>query len=231
MNSNSEINIVAQTNDFIIIDKPANTNFHDEGDIGSGIFSLVKNLLKTEELFPVHRLDKITSGLLIFAKNLAAAQQFQCLFENHQIEKYYLAISDCKPKKKQGLIKGDMEKSRRGTWKLLRTLHNPAISQFFSYSIGDGKRLFLIKPHTGKTHQIRVALNSLGSPIIGDPNYHKECTAERGYLHAFALRFKLNGKAYQFSLPPNSGKEFTRVTTQQQVEPLSSPWLLDWPHI
>ena len=126
------INIVSDHDDFIIVEKPADVNFHDEGDINNGFFNQVKKQGKFDELFPIHRLDKMTSGLIIFAKNLSAAQTFQQLFEQHKVEKYYLAISDKKPKKKQGLIKGDMAKSRRGMWKLLRSQENPATTQFFS---------------------------------------------------------------------------------------------------
>ena len=117
------------------------------------------------KLYSVHRLDKMTSGLLLLAKSPQIAAQLTALFTTHQIQKYYLAISDKKPKKKQGLIKGGMQKSRRGMWKLTKEKNNLAITQFFSYSLGNGKRLFVIKPHSGKTHQIRVALKSIGSAI------------------------------------------------------------------
>lgn len=217
--------------DFVVIDKPASINFHDEGEIGSGLFNRLKGQLGLPELYPVHRLDKMTSGLLLFARNKSTAQEFQRLFNEHKVEKYYLAISDRKPKKKQGLIKGDMAKSRRGMWKLLRSIENPAISQFFSYGLGAGKRLFIIKPHSGKTHQIRVALNSIGSPIIGDKAYYAQSQADRGYLHAFALRFKLNQQAFQYMLPPNSGELFMQSDTQQQITALSAPWELPWPNL
>ena len=190
------INIIDEQNDFIIVEKPNNVNFHDEGEIDNGFFNQVKNMVKFDNLYPVHRLDKMTSGLLVFAKNLATAQQFQQLFEQHKIEKYYLAISDKKPIKKQGLIKGDMAKSRRGMWKLLRSQDNPATTQFFSYPLTAGRRLYLLKPHSGKTHQLRVALSSIGSPILGDPSYaaHSGAAEQRGYLHAYALRFNFNNQ-------------------------------------
>ena len=124
-----QFTIVSDHEDFIIVEKPADVNFHDEGEIESGFFNQVKNHGKAQgtftDLFPIHRLDKMTSGLIIFAKNLSAAQVFQELFQQHKIEKYYLAISDKKPKKKQGLIKGDMEKSRRGMWKLVVAKKTP----------------------------------------------------------------------------------------------------------
>jgi len=221
-------NIIDEQDDFLIVNKPADIGFHDEEN-QQGFFNQIKASLPINELYPVHRLDKMTSGLLIVAKNKSTAIQFQQLFENRNIEKYYLAISDKKPAKKQGLIKGDMEKSRRGMWKLLRSQKNPAISQFFSYSLVQGKRLFLVKPHSGKTHQIRVALNSLGSPIIGDPSYYSTSIADRGYLHAFALRFVLNQQEYHYINIPEQGIEYSLESTQKIIKELTTPWLLNWP--
>ena len=246
------VDIIDVQDDFIVVNKPSGVNFHDEGALGEGMFNLVCqhfSQLETskdkgkEKLYPVHRLDKMTSGLIIFARNLSSAQHFQQLFSQHQIEKYYLAISDKKPKKKQGLIKGDMEKSRRGSWKLLRSQNNPAISQFFSYPLTQGLRLYLIKPHSGKTHQIRVALSSIGAPILGDERYYgsgstgksnnsSNNTAEyRGYLHAYALKFIFNGQDYHYLLPPNSGEQYLEINTLEQLETLNTPWLLPWPKV
>lgn len=225
-----DIEIIDEQKDFIVVNKPAGVGFHDETGV-EGFFNQVKSLLKIECLYPVHRLDKITSGLIIFAKSKLAAAQFQKLFENREIDKYYLAISNNKPKKKQGLIKGDMTKSRRGMWKLLRTQNNPAISQFFSYSVKEGTRLYIIKPFTGKTHQIRVALNSIGAPILGDILYNQSSCVDRGYLHAYAIKFKFGGGNYSYVCTPQSGNEFISEGTQALIETLHYPWDLPWPKV
>ena len=230
-----QLTVVDHQADFVVIDKPQDFSFHDEESLGSGLFSTIKAQLKAQlsitELYPVHRLDKMTSGLIIVAKNSATAKAFQQLFEHHVIEKYYLAISEGKPKKKQGVIKGDMEKSRRGMWKLLRTMNNPAISQFFSYAIAPKQRLYLIKPHSGKTHQIRVALNSIGVPILGDPLYNSTTAADRGYLHAFALRFSLNNKHYQYILLPSTGCAFNTESVIEAMNKITPPWQQAWPKL
>ena len=228
-----QLTIIDHQADFLVIDKPANIGFHDEENIGSGLFSQIKAQLKAQlaitELYPVHRLDKMTSGLILVAKNSATARAFQQQFKQHQIQKYYLAIAEGKPKKKQGVIKGDMEKSRRGMWKLLRTMDNPAVSQFFSYSIAPKQRLYLIKPHSGKTHQIRVALNSIGVPILGDALYNNADHADRGYLHAFALSFSLNQQSYQYCLTPSNGSVFNTPSTLDVINKLTPPWQQPWP--
>lgn len=222
------LRIVAEHNDFIIVNKPSGLNFHTEsGQLG--VVELARQQFN-QALWPVHRLDKLTSGLLILAKTKAAAANFQELFSQGLINKYYLAIASHKPKKKQGLIKGDMLKARNGSWKLGHTLTNPALTQFFSYSLLPKRRLFLLKPHTGRTHQLRVALKSLGSPILGDSRYGGEA-AERGYLHAFALQFTWQQQRLNYLGLENLDGEFARFEIQEKIASLSQPWLQPFPSL
>lgn len=227
--------IITEQPDFIVVNKAAGANFHDEGELGTGLHAQVKAYIyqqtNNNELYPVHRLDKMTSGLLIFAKTRACAQAFGQLFNQHKIDKYYLALSDKKPTKKQGLIKGDMAKSRRGMFKLLRTTKNPAITQFFSYGSKNKQRLFILKPHSGKTHQLRVALASIGAPIVGDPLYYTNSIADRGYLHAYALKFNYQGEAFEFIVEPCEGQHFICAAVIEQLRALKKPWQLNWPRL
>lgn len=218
--------LIFEHNDFIIAHKSAGVNFHSEGEAG---FVVQVSEYLGIPLFPVHRLDKMTSGLVILAKDSQTAAQFGKMFENREVEKYYLAISMRKPKKKMGWIKGDMASARRGDYKLLTTMENPAITQFVSCALRTHERFFLIKPHTGKTHQIRVALKSLGSPIAGDERYAQADEArkeERGYLHAYALRFRLNDEEFEFVSPPDEGERFVSIECKRQLEIWNHPWEL-----
>ena len=222
----SAIELLYENRDFLVVDKPAGLNFHSEDS--AGLVVLVKEQYKLEEIYPLHRLDKMTSGLVIFGKSKEAAQQFGKLFENREIEKYYLAISLRKPKKKQGWIKGDMKSARRGSWMFAKTNDNPAVTQFHSTALREGERAFLVKPHTGKTHQIRVALKSIGSPIAGDIRYAQSDDAKRegrGYLHAYALRFEYKGEQYSFVQPPKEGARFLSDTFSNT---LSQTWQKPW---
>lgn len=218
---------------FIIIYKKPNTSFHSEnGEMG--LFETVKQQEGFSELFPVHRLDKVTSGLLVMAKTAEVNRQLVDAFKQRQVEKYYLAISNKKPNKKQGLIKGDMAPSRRGAYKLLPTNENPAVTQFFSKSITAGRRLFIVKPHTGKTHQIRVALKSIGAPIAGDSLYgdaQLAAMADRCYLHAFSIGFSLGSNRYCFAQLPREGDYFCDDVFTSTVKEWSEPWLLPWPEM
>ncbi|WP_232503999.1 TIGR01621 family pseudouridine synthase [Thiomicrospira microaerophila] len=218
------MNIVFENADFLVFDKPDGMSFHSENQPGLVVLAEQQTRLS---LYPVHRLDKMTSGLVILAKNLASAQAFQALFEQREIEKYYLAISTHKPKKKQGWIKGDMQPSRRGSWRLIQSQQNPAITQFVSASLAPNERAFLIKPHTGKTHQIRVALKSLGAPIAGDVRYQARVEAKlesRGYLHAYALAFSLFDERFCIVCPPTSGERFLSDAFKVQCRVWSEPW-------
>jgi tRNA pseudouridine32 synthase/23S rRNA pseudouridine746 synthase len=218
--------ILYENSDFLIALKPAGVNFHSEEDAGFVVQMAQKVGIP---LFPVHRLDKMTSGLVILAKSSEIAAVFGKMFENREIEKYYLAISIRKPKKKMGWIKADMGSARRGDYKLLPTMNNPAITQFISCALRTHERFFLVKPHTGKTHQIRVALKSLGSPCAGDERYAASEEArkeDRGYLHAYALRFSLHGEPFEFVSPPDEGERFMSAECKKQLELWNKPWEL-----
>uniref|UniRef100_A0A7S1J2B8 Pseudouridine synthase RsuA/RluA-like domain-containing protein n=1 Tax=Eutreptiella gymnastica TaxID=73025 RepID=A0A7S1J2B8_9EUGL len=113
-----------------------------------------------------------------------------------RVHKYSCALVVRNPKKKMGTVTGDMAKGRRGSWKLLRSTSSPtpAVTTFVSLPLGteDGGpplRLLVLKPKTGKTHQIRVAMKSLGAPVLGDLRYGAALEVEeRLYLHACAIR-------------------------------------------
>ncbi|MGB1320914.1 MAG: TIGR01621 family pseudouridine synthase [Vibrio gallaecicus] len=227
-------NILFTHQDFLVINKHPNVSVHkDDGD--TMLLHEVAKESGDKQLFLVHRLDKMTSGILLLARNSKAASELSQSFANRDVEKYYLAIGSKKPKKKQGLISGDMERSRRSSWKLLNSKNHPAVTQFLSASAEPGERLFLCKPYTGKTHQIRVAMKSIGSAIIGDSIYNPSSQSDRGYLHAFAIRFTYQNQSYDLVCDP---RENDVLGMKWHVDPIKTnldswlkPWLLDWPKL
>ncbi len=219
------IQVLYRCDDYWIINKPAGMSFHSENN-ETGIIKKLALEYPESAFFPVHRLDKITSGLLIVACHKKAASMFGSLFEQHLIEKRYIALSQRKPKKKQGAISGGMAPSRRGQWKLTKSKENVAKTQFFSFS-NNGLRVFLVRPLTGKTHQIRVALKSIGSPILGDVKYGGEMS-DRGYLHAYSLSFEWRGEDKRYVCPPSVGAAFT-LECITCIEKQFDESLLNWP--
>ena len=216
------IELIAEHNDWLIVNKPAGISMQMEQaeSASSSLQQLIESQFNIPKAYPVHRLDKVTSGLVIFAKSAAAAAEFGELFHNKNIKKYYIALAAGKPKKKQGWVKGDMEKGRNGSWLLQRSLNNPAITYFQSTAIDadtySANRLYLLQPKTGKTHQLRVAMKSLGAAILGDARYKGEI-AERCYLHAFHLQFYWQGKSLHYTAFPRQGcwPEFSRIELLQ----------------
>lgn len=226
--------LVFEHADFVVLNKAENVSFHSEE--GAGLVVQAAAQLGYA-LYPVHRLDKVTSGLILFARSAKAAAELSALFTTQSIQKFYLALSTGKNNKKQGWVKGDMAPARRGAYKLLSSHDNPAVSYFISAGFAEVQanlparlRLYLIKPFTGKTHQIRVALKSVSAPILGDDLYQADA-ADRVYLHAYALCFDYENKHWRFVVNPDSGQYFLSAEVQQQLQTTwAEPWQLDWPH-
>ncbi len=218
--------------DFLVVNKYPQVNVHREGG-RKGLVQKLGEDFQDSKIYLVHRLDKVCSGLLLLARNRLAARNLSKLFEVNELEKYYLALSDRRPKKKKGLVVGDMEKSRRGQRKLIRTKFNPAITLFLSRSVRGKLRLFILKPLTGKTHQLRVALKSLGSPVLGDPVYYRKKSLDqewdRCYLHAYALRFYYLGRLVTYTAWPDQGILFNQEDFGKALADFKRPWEVDWP--
>lgn len=190
---------------FIIISKFPEVDFHGE----NGIVDCLRR--EFPEALGVHRLDKATSGIMVFAKSRDVQIKLSKNFELREVKKTYVAISDKKPAKKQGVVKGDLEKARGGSYKLTRSLVNPSYTKFKSFYNNDlGLRGFFLYPKTGKTHQLRVVLKSLGSSILGDKRYGGTCS-DRMYLHAYSLEFSLDGERFEFFDYPVHGEKFLKM--------------------
>jgi tRNA pseudouridine32 synthase/23S rRNA pseudouridine746 synthase len=223
--------LVLQHNDILIVNKPAGVQFHhvnrtDAGD--AGVLHQMREMqaegaLPRCELYPVHRLDAVTSGLLAFATSPAAARQLAELFRQRQVHKYYVALSGRPPRRKMGTVSGDMAPSRRGAYKLLRSAEDPAVTRFWSMglpSVRPGMLLYVLKPVTGRTHQLRVAMKSNGAPVLGDSLYAAAEEArleQRAYLHAAAIRLVLGGELVQAVCHPAQGEHFLHAGCREAL--------------
>ncbi|MEQ8353497.1 MAG: pseudouridine synthase [Leptospiraceae bacterium] len=227
--------LIQETEDYAAFYKPAGLVFFEDSqktDFLDEMRALCSD--QADRLYPVHRLDKVTSGILLCAKGRKNANLLGNEFRFHRAEKIYVALSARAGFKKAALIVGDMEKSRRGSYKLLRTRDNPARTSFVSEPLQEqrtGLRLLWVRPITGKTHQIRVALKSVGFSILGDPLYNAFSEArqeDRTYLHALALRFNLQGKEFQIRELPREGEEFLNPLCLETIKE-TDPYSLDYP--
>ena len=229
MTNSSGFEVIASEPGFVVVDKAPGLDFHDCGDC-PGLCSLVRERLG-ERVFPVHRLDKATSGLLLLARSREWAGVLAGLFRERAVRKYYVALSDLAPSKKQGLIQGDMVRSRRGSWKLARSMERPTRTRFLSWPVRSGLRLYVLKPLTGRTHQLRVVMKSLGAPILGDRLYHPIVPQwpDRMYLHAHSLCFSLEGRIFSYACAPTIGTVFLDEAVRQVLLGLGALQELPYP--
>lgn len=124
----------------------------------------------------VHRLDRDTSGVLVFAKNMAAYEFLQKAFHDRHVQKTYLALVYGAPKEKRGVIDFAIGRSRRDS--RLRSAQpkakgrlRDAVTRYEVLGETDGFALLKMSPETGRTHQIRVHLKAIHHPIVGDALY------------------------------------------------------------
>lgn len=167
----------------------------------------------------VHRLDKETSGIMIVPRNQKTFEYLKQLFQEHKIEKTYLALVVGKLEKNIGVIDAPIG-IKNGTLK--RSVHatkmvKPAITGYkVIKECKEAYSLLEVKPKTGRTHQIRVHLASIGHPIVGDRMYGKKTQpafAHRLMLHALSLVFSDDrGNRFEFdAAPPRDFKEAAEI--------------------
>ncbi len=146
----------------------------------------------------VHRLDKDTSGLLLVAKNNDAFSYLKSLFQTRKIQKHYLALCYGFPAESAGVISAPLGRvglkrtTRMGGDKLKDK--KDAVTEYSVRRRFEKFTLFDVMPKTGRTHQIRVHLQSIHCPIAGDPIYapkgwQKPAGLTRLFLHAYKLSF------------------------------------------
>lgn len=163
-----------------------------------------------QKVFPVHRLDRATSGLLIFALSSESARMIQEMFQERKIAKEYLALVRGWPKEKTFKKEKTSPVEELTEFETLQTFEIPVVTQEkFKTSRYALVRCF---PYTGRRHQIRRHLKSLGHPIIGDTIYgdgkqnraFQSYVNKKGlYLRATALQFPhpVSGQVLNFSAP------------------------------
>lgn len=178
--------ILYQDDELYIIDKP------------SGLSSTLKDLQPHFEsrVFLVHRLDKGTSGVLILARSEGMQKQIENLFFKREIDKTYLAITHGRLSKEFGEINDPIALKKRfegGVEYRTTRYGKKAETGYKRLGLAKAESFVLLKPKTGRTHQLRVHLSSIGHPIIGDALYTKEIQSKhvspRLCLHAYKILF------------------------------------------
>jgi tRNA pseudouridine32 synthase / 23S rRNA pseudouridine746 synthase len=181
---NLEDRILFIDGEAIVIDKPEGLPVDPPRAGGDSVEARIDELKLGFKRPPVamHRLDRDTSGCLLFARNPRARAQFQQAFERGEVVKSYLAVVDGETPGEEGLIDLPVAKvsSAKGGWRMVADEQGKsAATRWKRLAAADGQSLVEFRPTTGRTHQIRVhAARGLGAAIVGDPVYSLPDDAE-----------------------------------------------------
>lgn len=221
---NPALDIIFEDNNILIINKPSNLEVTGE----NSLTTLVHEKYTSSDFLPMpcHRLDRNTTGLVLFAKNEDSLEILLDKFKNHEICKMYLALVYGIPKIKKARLEGYLFKDNKKSLVYISDNFKTGYQKIItSYSVlkeyNNNSSLLEVEIETGKTHQIRAHLAHIGFPIIGDGKYginsiNKQFGFKYQQLKAYELKFAfntdskflnyLNGKS--FSLPFKSTESY-----------------------
>ncbi|MEE4194167.1 MAG: RluA family pseudouridine synthase [Anaerolineae bacterium] len=214
------LDVVFENDDLIVINKPAGMVVHPSAGHESGtlVHAVLAHAPELEgiggEYRPgvVHRLDKDTSGLILFAKNDTSLRWLQAQFKKRQVEKYYLTLVDGHPPTDKGRIEAPIGRDIGNRQKMAVVAAKKGKSATSEYEVLQkfkNHSLVRVRILTGRTHQIRLHMNFLGCPVVGDRIYgrrHSSVDIARQFLHAEELRILLpeesTPRRFKAELPP-----------------------------
>lgn len=177
----------------IVIDKPAGLPVLPDGWESDAPYLLKMLEEQFHKIWVVHRLDKITSGVMLFALTADAHRALNRQFELHEVEKVYLALVEGNPAWEQHTARHMLQANigRKHRTVVVRKKGKPSETHFRVLQRGLAGALVEARPKTGRTHQVRVHLSALGHPLLGDVLYGAQATdwISRPALHAASLTF------------------------------------------
>lgn len=195
--SHPRIKLVYEDNDIIVINKGSGILSVSTDNVKDGTaYSILRDYLKKKDprlmLFVVHRLDRDTSGLMMFAKNVEAKEAMQHNWNNMVLGRRYVAVVEGKVEQEEGVVKSYLAETSQFE---VYSTQNPdegqlAITRFKRLQCNNGYSLMELSLDTRRKNQIRVHMKDLGHPIVGDRKYGaKASPIHRLGLHARTLHF------------------------------------------
>ena len=208
---NRRLKLVYEDDDIIVVSKGYGLLSMGTDKIKEGTaYSILREYLKWQDprnkLFIVHRLDRDTSGLMVFAKSQEAKDKLQHNWNNMVIARKYLAVVEGRPESEEGEVRSYLaENSRFEVYSTDKPEEGQlAVTRYRTLRSRNGYSLMEVSLDTGRKNQIRVHMKDLGHPIAGDRRYGaKSSPIHRMALHAQTLRFihPMTRKDMNFSTP------------------------------
>lgn len=207
--SNQELPILYMDDAVIVVNKPTGMLTHSKG-VMNDEFTVADFFrrhtsfgLETNRPGIVHRLDRDTSGIIIGARSEESARLLKRQFANRTVKKTYLAVVSGRPKLPEAVIDLPIGRnpSAPSTFRV-DAKGKSALTTYKTLSANEKYSLVELKPKTGRTHQLRVHMQYIGVPILGDKVYNTTAPSDRLYLHAEQLELTIPGsKRRSFAAP------------------------------
>ncbi len=198
-----EIKLLYEDRDIVVCIKPVGL-LSEKG----GMPDILANQCSAKEVYVVHRLDRAVGGLMVYAKNPAAAAKLSAAMSAGAFKKEYFALVHGRPDEEKGTMRDllfkDSAKNKSYVVKRMRKGVKEAELEYTLLESKNGMSLVRIRLHTGRSHQIRVQFSSRGMPLVGDVKYgsvNKDCSIA---LWSAALSFPhpKSGEQMSFSASP-----------------------------
>ncbi|MXY42908.1 MAG: RluA family pseudouridine synthase [Dehalococcoidia bacterium] len=208
---NTPLSVLFEDEDLIVIDKPAGMTVHpapgnEDHTLANAVLAHAPDIEGIGgERRPgiVHRLDKDTSGLIVVAKNGRAHAHLSDQFKSREVSKVYLALVVGHPSPPEADIDAPIGRHPHDRQRMaIVSTGRPAITRYRAVTSYSRSTLVEARPRTGRTHQIRVHLSSVGHPVVADTTYGRPAEGlSRQFLHAFRLGFihPASGETVRFS--------------------------------
>lgn len=198
--------VLRETPELLVINKPSGLlTMPARGDLAKEKHLVGLLHQRYGRVFVTHRLDRDASGLIIFARTPEAHRYYSGLFETREVEKKYLVAVEGKVEGQKGEI--DKPLKQRGSGRMSVAFDGKAsLTRYLVLERHKGATVLEVSIVTGRRHQIRAHLYSIGHPVLGDPLYGeaaKQSKFPRLMLHSWRLKFKdMSGKELRFEADP-----------------------------
>jgi 23S rRNA pseudouridine1911/1915/1917 synthase len=172
-----EMNILYEDDFMLIVNKPIGMEVHpstqgQKGTLANAVAAYYEMTGQTSRVRPIHRIDKDTTGPVLFAKNEFANLVFEKAMKEKQIDRVYFAVVEGRVAQERGVIDAPIGQDRlHSTRRRVSETGEPAITRYEVVERLPGHTVLRLRLETGRTHQIRVHLSHIGHPIAGDGMY------------------------------------------------------------